>query len=65
VLNLLADLRTMFGMSYLFVSHDLEVVRLMCDRIIVMRGGAVTGSLSRAEATAESVMRLALGESAA
>ena len=32
---------------------------------IVMRGGAMTGSLSRREATAESVMRLALGESAA
>ncbi|HJQ61708.1 MAG TPA: ABC transporter ATP-binding protein [Burkholderiales bacterium] len=41
VLNLLADLRVAFGMSYLFVSHDLEVVRLMCDRIIVMRGGRI------------------------
>ena len=41
VLNLLADLRMAFGMSYLFVSHDLEVVRLMCDRIIVMRGGRI------------------------
>ena len=41
VLNLLADLRMAFGMSYLFVSHDLDVVRLMCDRIIVMRGGRI------------------------
>jgi peptide/nickel transport system ATP-binding protein len=41
VLNLLADLRMTYGMSYLFVSHDLEVVRLMCDRIIVMRGGRI------------------------
>jgi peptide/nickel transport system ATP-binding protein len=41
VLNLLADLRRDLGMAYLFVSHDLEVVRLMCERVIVMRAGEI------------------------
>jgi peptide/nickel transport system ATP-binding protein len=41
VLNLLADLKAQLGMSYLFVSHDLNVVRLLCDRVIVMRGGEI------------------------
>ena len=41
VLNLLQDLKERLGMSYLFVSHDLHVVRLLCDRVIVMRGGRV------------------------
>ncbi|MFC3694375.1 dipeptide ABC transporter ATP-binding protein [Chenggangzhangella methanolivorans] len=41
VLNLLDDLKAKLGMSYLFVSHDLHVVRLLCDRVIVMRQGAI------------------------
>ncbi|CAN5188929.1 ABC transporter ATP-binding protein [soil metagenome] len=41
VLNLLEELKGRLGMSYLFVSHDLNVVRLLCDRVIVMKTGAI------------------------
>ncbi|MEL6940178.1 MAG: ABC transporter ATP-binding protein [Cyanobacteria bacterium J06598_1] len=36
ILHLLTDLKQQLNMSYLFISHDLNVVRLLCDRILVM-----------------------------
>ena len=51
VLNLLQDLKEKLGMSYLFVSHDLNVVRLLCDRVIVMRSGRIVE-----EGTSEDVL---------
>ena len=41
VLNLLNDLKEEFGLSYLFISHDLSVVRYMSDRVMVMNQGTV------------------------
>lgn len=41
VLNLLADLRAEFGLTYIFISHDLNVVRYISDRILVMYLGEV------------------------
>ena len=41
VLNLLVDLKARYGLSYLFISHDLNVVQYMADRVLVMYLGKV------------------------
>ncbi|WP_354581139.1 ABC transporter ATP-binding protein [Hymenobacter sp. UYP22] len=44
VLNLLNDLKREFGITYLFITHDLSVARFMSDRLLVMRQGKIVES---------------------
>ena len=41
ILNLLNDLKDEFGLTYIFISHDLSVVKYMSDRILVMKDGSL------------------------
>ncbi|SEN85529.1 peptide/nickel transport system ATP-binding protein [Gemmobacter aquatilis] len=50
IIDLLADLRDRLGLTYLFISHDLGLVRYFCDRIVVMYLGAVVEVLPHADA---------------
>jgi microcin C transport system ATP-binding protein len=52
VLLLLADLQKKHGIAYIFISHDLAVIRAMAHRVLVMKDGKVVES-----GTAESILQ--------
>ena len=47
ILNLMRKLQTDFQLTYLFISHDLNVIRYLCDRVIVMYLGRIMEILDR------------------
>ncbi len=49
ILNLLKDLQSQFGLTYLFVAHDLSVVRYMCNHIAVMYLGQIVENCSTSQ----------------
>jgi ABC-type microcin C transport system duplicated ATPase subunit YejF len=44
VINLLKDIQKEYGLTYLFISHDLKVIRSMSDYIFVMKDGSIVES---------------------
>ena len=61
IINLLCDLRERLDLTMLFISHDLDVVEYLCDRVVVMRQGRMTAVHDIEGLTAETLVRAASG----
>ena len=57
---MLQRLRKQLNLPYMFISHDLALVRYLCDRILVMCEGEMTADLPGRQATQESIMQAAV-----
>jgi ABC-type glutathione transport system ATPase component len=57
ILNLFRDLNRRLGLALLFISHNMEVVNYLCDRVAVMRDGSISGISGRNKP--EGALRLA------
>ena len=62
IINLLEELQARLQITYLFIAHDLSVVKHISDRIMVMSDGKTAGTLERTELDQESIMQLATQE---
>jgi len=60
--NIMRDLRRT-GISVIFISHRMEEIKTICDRVTVLRDGKNVGTLAAAEASEEAIIRLMVGRS--
>jgi peptide/nickel transport system ATP-binding protein len=64
VVNLLRDLQKKYGLTYLFISHSMPLVRYLCDRVAVMQKGRLVelgGSEQICDSPAEAYTRELIG----
>lgn len=55
ILNLFVDLKKEFGLSYLFISHDLSVINYVADKVLVMSAGKIVDSMNYQQLWTDSV----------